>query len=52
MIVDETIIHQITVELNLYMYHYGLQKWTGVHTITEAVKGPQNTKCEIIYKTR
>ena len=32
--------------------HYRLQEWTVVHTITEAVKGPQHAKCETIHKTR
>ena len=38
----ETVTHQMTVEfLNFYRSHYDLQQWSRVHTITEAVKGPE-----------
>ena len=52
MIVDETAIHQITVEFKLIqvLLQPSIMNYR-FHSITDAVKGPQNTKCETIHET-
>ena len=53
MIVHETATHQMTVKFKLLHVPYDPQQRTRVHTITEAVKGPemQNVK-QCIKKTK
>ena len=54
MIVHETATRKIAVELDFYRSQYGLQQWTRVLIITEAVKSPeiQNVKLYIKHNNR
>ena len=52
MIIQETTNYQMPAGFKLLQGHYALQKWSGIHTITEAVKAPKIQIVETIHKTR